>query len=395
MASPREQVLEAIPRAAGAPRGAPVTAGAVDAAGRVAWIETRDDIAHLLVAAGGRVLLELSLAVGATDDYGYEGCSAGFIEWFGDRAVTISSETRRTVVWSIALPAVGAAPSRGALASDAVASDRPGVRRLVLDRTCAVDGDLVVWAGDDPGLVGAGTLPDLLPALPIPVRGAPGYVRVAIEERGVARVEKHDDRAWTPVEHLRLPAGVQRRFFPLETDDLLSAVARRLFEPRAVPPAARLFVEAVALPFSRGRRGTAPDDRAPWRPSPVWLPVYWHRHLSGAGRGHEARELLSLLDEIAAPLSPAEPERGWDPAWEPLEGAVRLAERHVRRQARVQAESCRHYELPPGWWCLLFHPAPGSDVPGSRIDPASLPPALRRVFELLAPTKPAEIPHRY
>jgi hypothetical protein len=61
----------------------------------------------------------------------------------------------------------------------------------------------------------------------------------------------------------------------------------------------------------------------------------------------------------------------------------------------VQAAACRAGELPQGWWCLLFEPAPRSSVAGSRVDAGTLTPALRRAFEVLAPTRPAQIPHRY
>jgi hypothetical protein len=40
-------------------------------------------------------------------------------------------------------------------------------------------------------------------------------------------------------------------------------------------------------------------------------------------------------------------------------------------------------------------PAPGSDVVGSRVDAGALTPALRRAFDILGPTRPEPIPHRY
>jgi hypothetical protein len=105
----------------------------------------------------------------------------------------------------------------------------------------------------------------------------------------------------------------------------------------------------------------------------------------------EARELLSVFDRIAAPLSESEPERGWQPQWSAQDGQVELAVRHVRRQARMQAQACRSGKLPQGWHCLFFHPAPGSEVPGSRVDPATLPPTVRDMYQALAPTRPKNL----
>jgi hypothetical protein len=187
-------------------------------------------------------------------------------------------------------------------------------------------------------------------------------------------------------ERLRLPTRRQRAF-PRDADDVLGRVQRALFDPRPAPPSARLVIEAVALPFVR-------PHPAIWAPTPAWMPVYWHRHLSQSEDVGEAAELLSLLDEMAAPLSPEEPERGWDPAWAPMEGMVTLAVRHVRRQARVQAEAIRAGLLPQSWLSLLFDPAPRSDQPGSRVDPSGWPPALRHVFDALVATRPARLPSR-
>src|SRR6185503_11507888 len=68
------QLIDAIGRALGAPMRAPflVKRGAVDARGRVAWIE--GDVARLLVAADGKVLVDRKLNRGDPANWGYEGC---------------------------------------------------------------------------------------------------------------------------------------------------------------------------------------------------------------------------------------------------------------------------------------------------------------------------------
>jgi hypothetical protein len=122
--------------------------------------------------------------------------------------------------------------------------------------------------------------------------------------------------------------------------------------------------------------------------------AYWHRHLVSADRKGEAQELLQSIKEVAAPLAEHEPEHGWDPRWDAREGHRELAARYIRRQARRLAEVCRTGALPPGWWCLLFDPAPQSRDFGSRVDPAAYPPTMRRVFEELVRTKPERLADR-
>jgi hypothetical protein len=185
-------------------------------------------------------------------------------------------------------------------------------------------------------------------------------------------------------ETLRLPTQEQRAA-AAPVDGLFALVERRLLPDSPAPDAARLLIEAAAEPFVRVAESGFP---------PAWISVYWHRHLVAAGRTAEAQEILGAFDRIAAPLADSEPERGWDPAWSARDGQVELAVRHVRRQARVHAAACRSGTLPRGFYCLLFNPAPGSDVPGSRVNAAALSPAVRRVFEILAPTRPEDLRDR-
>jgi hypothetical protein len=121
------------------------------------------------------------------------------------------------------------------------------------------------------------------------------------------------------------------------------------------------------------------------------MPVYWHRYLVATRHGHEAGQLLDLLDEIAMPLPETLPEYGWDPGWSAREGQIELAARYVRRQSRNLAAACRAGGLPQGWYCLLFEPAPQSNVSGSRVDPSGFPPTLRGMFERLAQTRPESL----
>jgi hypothetical protein len=121
------------------------------------------------------------------------------------------------------------------------------------------------------------------------------------------------------------------------------------------------------------------------------MPVYWHRYLVSTRREHEAGQFLNLLDEIAWPLSETQPEHGWNPGWSAREGQIELATRYLRRQSRTLAGACRAGGLPQGWYCLLFDPAPQSNVPGSRVDASGFPPTLRGMFERLAQTSPERL----
>lgn len=342
--------------------------GAVGPRGLVAWTESRDFIATLHVAGRGRILLARSMARTDTLDFGYEGCFAQRLAWYGDRLVVVSWERSSSNLWSFD-------PERG---TEEVMS---------FSYEWRIDRDLVLWVEDDPGLVSVGALPSLDARPPLPFRGVPanGDIRLEVPSDGRLEVRLTRHAGDRTIDTLALPTDRQRAEYA-PVDRLLDAVEQRLFPTGGAPMAARLVIEAVAHPFVRGAR---------WRrrpePEPVWMPAYWHRHLASTKRASEAGEFLALLDAIAAPLPETEPERGWDPAWDPGEGQIELAVRHVRRQSRVLAEVCRSGVLPPGWWCLLFNPAPQSSIPGSRVDPAGFPPVLRQVFEELARTRPESL----
>jgi hypothetical protein len=321
--------------------------------GLEAWIENRNEngneIASLFVAAEGRIVLDRCLARGDTQDFWYEGCDVRFLAWYDDRLAVVTRE-RAMYLWIFD-------PVQG------------GADGMPLPDSWLIYRDVVLWASQDPGLLAMAALPSLDARPPLPC----ARQDIALSGDG------------GPDDKLALPTDRQRAEYA-PVPGLLDLVERRLFPATTAPTAGRLIIEAAALPF-------VPDAswRRPWQPTPVWMPVYWHRYLTSAQRTLDAGLLLALLDSIAAPLPESERECGWDPAWTTAEGQIELAVRHVRRQARVLAAVCRAGALPPGWQCLLFDPAPGSSVPGSRVDPATFPPVLRQVFEHLAPTRPERL----
>src|SRR3954470_9362771 len=111
MLSPWGQVVAAIPAASGAAISPDVRCGSIDPAGRVAFSEEPNDIAHLVVAAGGKILLRRSLAYSDTSDYGYEGCSVESIDWFGDHLLVVTSERSTTRAIHFDLMRAGDAPA--------------------------------------------------------------------------------------------------------------------------------------------------------------------------------------------------------------------------------------------------------------------------------------------
>lgn len=363
-----DDLRRSIENAVGEPRLAAIHMGAVGPGGLVAWIESKEEIASVFVAAGGRMLAERSLARGDTLDFWYEGCTAQQLAWYGNRLVVVSRE--RGPYLRVMDP------------------DGRGEEGMPLSDAWRIDRDLVFWAGAEPGLLYAAALPSLDARPPLPFRGAPasGGIRLSARQDGLLDILRSGDGANCLIDTIALPTHRQRKEYA-PVDGLFDVVEQRLFPAAGAPMAGRLVIEAVARPFVcdapwRGR----------WQPVPVWMPVYWNRHLKSRGRVSEADELMDLFDMIAAPLPDAAPEYGWDPGWTAREGQIELAVRHVRRRARVMARACHSGTLPAGWQCLLFDPAPQSSVPGSRVDSTGFPPVLRQVFEDLAPTSPGRLP---
>ena len=341
-----------------------------DSSGRIAWLEARNDIAILKVAAGGRVFYERTLSRHDTSNWGYEGCAAGVVRWYDGRIVLVTQEGSHNYLWS-------------------VDPERNVDEAICMTWAWIIDDDLAVWVDGDPGLLRAAALPSLDPRPPLPYRNAPEHPHYLLQSRGSGLIDVSANyKGPRFIETLSLPTKEQRAA-AAPVSGFFELVERCLFPSldSAVPPSARLLIEAVTEPFARA----APWRIPKWQPAPAWISVYWHRHLMSVGRAAEARDLLSVFDAIAAPLAESEPERGWDPRWSAVDGQVELAVRHVRRQARAQAQTCRTGTLPQGWYCLFFDPAPGNTTPGSRVDPASLSPAVRNVYQVLAPTHPKNL----
>ena len=373
-----DAVRRTIETAAGGRRSAPITLGAAGPDGLVAWIESTDDVVTLLVAAQGRILLQRALAQTDTTDFGYEGCSARHLSWHRERVVVVTSERYYFFLLSI--------------------DPRSGDQDFIsLSQSWQIDRDLFLWVDDDPGLVSTAALPSLDPRPPLLFRGVPARcdIQLQVGHNPLCREESHlrvtfpshSDGGIADV--LALPTDRQRAEYE-PVDDLLDAVEQRLFPVVAAPMGARFVIEALAYRFIRSAQQGKPSSV--WRPSPVWMPVYWHRYLVSKKREQESAQLLDLLDEIARPLPETQPEYGWEPGWSAREGQIELATRHVRRRSRNLASACRAGGLPPGWYCLLFDPAPQSNVAGSRVDPSAFPPTLHEMFERLAQTRPERLP---
>ena len=340
----------------------PVTFKTVSAGGLAAWIQTESDVAKLFVARDGKVQLAKPLGLLDAADFGYEGCQALMLRWYGERLVAVSSE-KGCYLRSI----------------DPVSGAETGIH---LNRAWLIDGDIVVWAGDDPGLISCAAAPLLDPLPPLPFRWAAGMRDYNI------RIKKRDDGRLDVLDGVRLvdtltPPAANSAGAP-SAGELLAALTPHL----PASPAARLAIEAAAYPFYRPAQW-----RNRWQPDPRWIPVYWYRHLRSQGRPADAAEFLKALGEIAGPSRDSSPELGWRRAWSPQEAWIHLALSHVRRQSRIAADVCRSGVLPPGTWCLLFDPAPGSRVAGSRVDPDRFPPILREAFERLAVANPEKLPH--
>lgn len=326
--------------------------------GRVARIAAADDIASIRVEQQGTLVYEGSLALTDTLDYGYEGCHAGFVQWFGETLIVITHERGRHYVRAFEpedfLPSVP----------------------LVLSSRYVVAATLLCWIDTEmPGLVRVTELPRLQPLVPLPKRGSEtrAYVlRAGDEEIRLAETASP--------ETLRLPAAHQRVTIPSASATRIEAALHELLPAHAL---SALVIAAAAHPFWM-------PPTLPYQPPPTWLPVYWYQYLLQNVPAH-AGDFLDLLHAVAAPLAPSDAEVGWHRDWTAAHGAVMLAARHVQRMAALYSEVCRTGRLPSGWWCLFFEPAPQRDDVGSRVDVRRLPAALRPYFTALVPTQPRRL----
>lgn len=330
--------------------------------GAVAWVEDLererpgsawvDCQVTLHVARGGREVLRWPLA----HDNPYAGTTLHHVHVDGERVTLVYAEKRSTLAATV--------PLAGAPAIVEVAE----AHRVL--------GDQVVIASEERGLLEVRRLPDLAPALPLPVRGPvdvhePGSLRF---ERGalVAR-EPAPGPGAAPAEHVvPAPPGP-----PTPLLDLAQARALALAGPLAgaPQPEADLLLGAACHAFwLDAREVTAGYARAPrgWR-SPVWLPLDWAR------AGRDEGRLAPLLDRLVA--APAPPDD--DPA-----PAARLA-RHLSWRAAELRDALRAGHLPPGASCFLWERwSLEAFTPWLE----RFPPGFVEAFEALRATSPAPFP---
>lgn len=303
--------------------------GALDAQGRVAWVEETqreggggwvDAAIVLRVAAGGRELLRWDLA-----HYNpYFGCTLWRIAWWEERVLLVYHEKHRCLLALVPLE---------------------GPPQLVdVDDGFAATDDLLLFERGEPGLLEAVGLPDLAPRLPLPVE---------LEPRG-APLPLEDDLLPGGPAPVRLPAPHQRGF-PADAQAFLAGLRAEAFGPAPPQPGCDLLLGAATFLFwwDRHQRRATYAHPLRWWNSPHWLPVYWARHLRQRGREDERAAFLALLASLAARAVPA---RGWDPAWSFQAGALRLAREHVERRAALLLPACREERLPAGSWCAFWAP---------------------------------------
>lgn len=305
-----------------------VWAGAVDASGRVAWIEFCNSGYEgvptgtmLRIAGGGRVLCELEL----DDD-----CSPLYrnihrLSWQGDHVIAIC-DLSRTLVASIS------------------ASGGPAKVWAISHRHAADENRVVYVPYDTPGVLEALSLPDLRPLLPIPLGTDLWGCHNLRLSGGEIAVEAEGAQA-----RLALPPPNLGLAGPELAGDVERALTRE-----AAPGALPLVVACALGPFWITTAEPRPLDPEPERDWLHWFPLRWYQHLQARGDEREASALLSLLDDLATDP----PETGWG-------GSVTaLAARHVRRMASLWARACRAakplldlYDATPDYPEASLHPA--------------------------------------
>lgn len=294
----------------------------------------------------------------------YFGCQIGFMAWFGDAIVTVYREKHETIVWSV--PLVGEA--RLATASDAL----------------VVRGDELYFQGDEPGLLVGLALPDLAPLIPVPTLSTPRDPE--LERQGdtvVLRIpawhaNTQDD---VEVERVTLPER-GARLDPAEVMRLVPRVVDWLMGLGPARRSAEVLAGAALSPFYAPRlrvRTTYHALEQPWA-SPHWLPACWYLFLVREGRGAEAEAHLQLLDAVAALPQP----EGSDPLWA-------AAARHVIQRAAVLAEVCRAGRIYGDWSDLFWHLDRGAF---RRKPPAGAPRGLLDAIREMKPNPP-DLPDRW
>lgn len=332
--------------------------GDIDTFGRIAWIERAEDTFFLRTAGGGP---EISREIETYNPY--FGCDVHYMRWWGDDIVSIYREKHRMLVWVVPV------------------SDPSAARLASIPHDHAVHEDLVVFGGDEPGLLRALSIPTLEPRSPVPICTTERWLRISCDH-GYVSLEAYEVLgACRPIERVRLPSFVQRRS---ADPSLADAVADTLGDRSQLVTwcAARPFWTPAAMPVA-----TYHDEKCRGE-SLRWLPVYWHEHLEATGRGQEAAELLSWLDAISAPAPAAQ---GWCDGESFEDGVHRLAVEHVRRSSGVLAKVIREHHLPRDHYDYLFGRLAGaSRTP----DLEGAPPVVQGVWEELAAAKPRSLSDR-
>lgn len=332
-----------------------VLGGAVDASGRVAWVEQRTDAPE-----DGHVPVSIDVhfawdgqprgRVEVPTYNPYFGCRVGFMHWYGDALVVIYREKHQTLALRLHPPA-------------------EALTLATLKDSWVFDEDTVYFVSERPGLLEGRLLPSLELALPLPVpRRASVFVQFWRDAPGTVGLApwpsmKHDDtrdtyqlrlgRARESGRRLPLPPRESRAFTP--RPERLWARMQALLAPTGPPPfGVDVMVGAVARPFWRDELplATSYSSRRGRGASPEYLPVYWYRHLHADGREAEAEAWRRWLQRLAALHGvDATP---WIRGHDAEETVARTALVYLKARAQVLAEACRSGRLPEGEHCYLF-----------------------------------------
>ncbi|QSQ20551.1 hypothetical protein JY651_35720 [Pyxidicoccus parkwayensis] len=331
-----------------------VLGGAVDAHGRVAWVEQRTDAPE-----GGYVPVSIDVRFawdgqprGQVEVPTYNpffGCRVGFMRWYGDALLVIYREKHKTLALRLHPPA-------------------EALTLATLEDSWVFDDDAVYFRSPHHGLLEGRLLPSLEQALPLPAPTsvssmqfflhAPGMLGLAPRPRlengdtrdtYQLRLKKARELAW----HIPLPPREARAFTP--RPEALWARMHVLLAS-TVPPAfgVDVLTGAVARSFWREELplATSYASRSGRGSSPEYLPVYWYQHLRADNRAEEADAWLHWLERVAdmrdVDLTP------WLRGHDADETVARAALVFLKVRARVLANACRTGRLPEGEWCYLF-----------------------------------------
>ena len=376
MRNARADFQSRLSAAAGGPPSLPIRMAAKSTNGLFAWIETEDDIDRVVVAGNGKIHLTRLLGGLNSLNWGYEGCRARLLRWYGDRLIVVSVE-QGSYIRSI----------------EPISGEEVGFWLGGRTRSWLIDDEMLLWLNDERGLVQTTALPSLRPGLPIPFNQPSNIPNRQIQLKLLpeGKLGLFDSGGGGDcIETLNLPSSTQRAAL-LEgevppTDEFLDVIDANLFPDFRAPLPARLLLETFAYPFLREALA-----EPVWGPRPTWLPLYLRHHLLSTGRQSEAGELLNWLDYVADSLHSEALSIGWRPKWDLGIARISFAIMHVQRTCRLVAEALRSGILPEGTSCLLFDPSPRAEARGSRVDPSRYPPILQQPFDELQKSESASV----